>query len=384
MCIYFSILNNEKYTTKSQNFYKIIYMDNNNFIIFAGGGTGGHLWPGVVLAQEIQAQYPEFKPIFFVPGKPVDYKILENTNFPVHTNIMRSRPRQFYKFPQFLWCMLKGFVQTFQLFRKYPPKLVVGLGGYGSLSAGILAKIKHIPLVMIESNKIPGKVVRWFSSYCQTIYTQTDVEGIPKEKISILGIPIRSNLPIHKNYEVINTPFTILVMGGSQGSQSINQSICKNLPNMADLIEKVQFIHLCGQDAPTIEKEYLQHGFKAKVYAFYANMAELYQQTDLMICRSGGSTLAEISAIGIPSILVPLPTSSEGHQLANATWFQNSGASLVIEEKELLQKIPEILRKFLKNPEVLKNMSQNTWKIAKPEAAKNIAKDIKKWLIQNQ
>lgn len=350
-------------------------------ILMAGGGTGGHLWPGVVLAQTLQALYPPISATFFVPGRPVDWQILDTTSFTRYANAMMGFPTHILQIPKFTWRFVKGWYQTWRLFRHLQPKLVVGLGGYGAWSAGVLAHHYHIPLVLLESNCIAGKVVRWLSPYCISVYTSGLVTGIPANKIKPLGIPIRDNLPIEKPLGISpKTYLTILIMGGSQGAEALNTAISKTLPQLQDLSSKIQFIHLTGKNTTVMQAHYTQYGFQAQVYPFYSNMAELYLKTDLIICRAGGGTLAEITAMGLPSILVPLPSAAEQHQQANAIPLVQAGAAKLVAENQLTQQLAGIIRTLWENPNELACMANQSRLLGKPQAAKQIATELGKLL----
>lgn len=346
-------------------------------ILMAGGGTGGHLWPGVVLAQALQALYPQITTTFFVPGRPVDRQILDKTSFLNYTNAMMGFPTRIRQLPSFTVRFMKGWYQTWQLFHRLQPRLVVGLGGYGSWSAGVLAKHKKIPLVLLESNRIAGKVVRWLSASSMAVYTSGPVTGVPFNKIHPLGIPIRANLMLDRpTRDPSQKKLTILVMGGSQGAHALNTAIATSLPQLQDLSSKISFIHLTGKDANIMQEHYSKSGFDAQVYTFYSNMAELYQKTDLVISRSGGGTLSEITALGLPAILIPLPSAAEQHQHANAIPLAEAGAALLIPEKELGQQLALSIRTLVTNPNQLASMANQSRSLGKPRAAYDIALEL--------
>ena len=349
-------------------------------ILMAGGGTGGHLWPGVALADALQVLEPEAKIFFFVPGRPVDISILQTKNYPFYINPMRPIPRR-DKLLQFFCKFSQGFRMTMSLFRHCLPDIVVGLGGYGAFSSGILAHLQDIPLVMIESNRVGGKVVRWLANFSEAVYSGGEIKGVRKEKIKLLGIPLRDSLL--KNREIFKAKkekLTVLIMGGSQGARCINEALMESLKHMQKIQNQICFIHLAGKGlAENADRLYKENGFEAEVYGFYPRMSELYKKSDVIICRAGGSTIAEISAIGLPSVLVPFARAAEDHQTANAICMQKNNASIVIKEKELNgQKIANLIENFVKNPKNLSEMAQRAKSLGKPEAAMDIARDILK------
>lgn len=347
-------------------------------LLMAGGGTGGHLWPGVALAEAILSLAPQAKIRFFVPGKPVDKAILQTTRFPWLTNPMRSLPRAWTMWPRFFGQFMRGWGRTLQVFRQDTPDMVVGLGGYGAWSACVFAHYKRIPFVLLESNRIAGKVIRSLAAWAEAIYSSGAVSHIDPAKLKILGIPVRPDLPFEKSYSVQSGQgVTVLVMGGSQGAKCINDTICAALPYLVSLDKRVRFIHLCGGQTETIEALYQSYRFDAKVFSFYPRMSELYREADFIICRAGGSTLAEIEAIGLPAILIPFAKAADAHQQANAQAYAAQGAACVIPEHNLSgQALAEIIERFVLKPSLLEQMAGAAKNMSRPHAAFDIAQDI--------
>ncbi len=353
-------------------------LEKNFSILMAGGGTGGHLFPGIALAKAFQEKNPETKIHFFVPGTSVDKMILSSTHFSFTMNPMRSLPKSYTKYCDFFCRFFLGWHKTFHAFRRCKPDLVVGLGGYGAFSAGYVSQKYNIPLVLLEANRIAGKAVKYLSKDCERIYTSGEIQGVSGAKVRPLGIPIRfSNLQGKSKNTADKKSTTILVMGGSLGAQCINEALVKALPFLVGLKNKIKFIHLCGKDAALIEKEYQKNGLAYQVYPFYQNMEELYLASDIVVSRSGGSTLSEITAMGMPSILVPFARSADGHQEANALAMEKAKASLVIREAELTgELLASKVEELVLGKEKISLMSSASLSLAKPFAARDIVCDI--------
>lgn len=348
-------------------------------ILMAGGGTGGHLLPGVALAQAILEIAPDARIRFLVPGTAVDHAIMEKSGFSYHTNPMRSLPSNPMLWLSFAKSFLLGSQATMRAFRLSQPDIVVGLGGYGALSAGLLARERRIPFVMIEANRTAGKVVRWLSHGSLRIYCNGPVQGVQPEKLKMLGLPIRSGLPIGRNLLCADKQsFTILVMGGSQGAAPINQSMCQALPFLRPFQDRVRFIHLCGEKAKgEVARCYESQGFSARVLSFHPEMGELYLASDLVISRAGGSTLAEITAIGLPCILIPFAKAAGGHQEANALQLSEKGAARLVRESELSgETLANILVELLASPALLQEMAARAREMGHPDASHDIARDL--------
>jgi UDP-N-acetylglucosamine--N-acetylmuramyl-(pentapeptide) pyrophosphoryl-undecaprenol N-acetylglucosamine transferase len=347
-------------------------------ILMAGGGTGGHLWPGISLAQAIQSLVPHARISFLVPGKPVDRAILATTSYSWYINPMRPMPAALTRLPRFIADFMRGWAATQRTLRICRPDILVGLGGYGALSAGFLAQSLRIPLVMLESNTFAGKVVRWFSTYATAVYSNTEVDGVNAVKIKKLGIPIRSDLPYDKVLAVDSaSPLHILVMGGSQGANCINDAMCEAAACLQPWRENITIVHLCGKERDKIAAAYAQNHLTATVISFSPQMAGLYRDANLVIGRAGGTTLAEIQAIGLPAILIPLAQAAEGHQLLNARRMEKSGAAVVITEDALHgDELARRISLFVQNRQQLVVMASKAKSMGKPNAAYDIARDI--------
>ena len=344
-------------------------------LLIAGGGTGGHLLPGIALAKAIKTLRPEAKITFLVPGKPVDVAIMKTSGFTWYVNPMRSLPSSWLHLPEFLHLFLRGWAETLKVTRISQPDIVVGLGGYGSLSAGLLAILSGTPLVTIESNTVAGKVVRWLANRCAAVYSGGEVHNIATAKLRALGIPIRSELPLDK--VAGNRLSTVLVMGGSQGASCLNRVMCEAAPLLAKLDDSPAIVHLCGKAADEILAVYQKHNIVATVLPFANDMASLYRQADLVVSRAGGSTLAELTAIGLPAILVPFAQSAEQHQLQNALQMKAHGAALVIAESELTaERLVGTIVQLSNDRTRLQQLAIQAKKLGKPNAASAIAHDI--------
>lgn len=346
--------------------------------LFAGGGTGGHLLPGIAMGNAVMDVYPGSRIVYLVPGKPIDKAIISGTRFRWHLNPMRPFPRAAGQLGSFGAAFIRGFGATWRVFRQYRPNVVIGLGGYGALSAGIVAHSRDIPLFLLESNRVAGKVVRWLAPWSRAIYTNGEIAGVPPGKIKQLGIPVREELLCERNIAVGNGPVRLLIMGGSQGARCINRAMCEAIPFLMDLRERLHLLHLCGNsDGEAFEQIYLQNGFTAKVCPFSPNMGEFYREADLVICRAGGSTLAEITAVGLPAILIPFAGAADGHQQANALAMKRRDAAVVVEEKELNGRLlADLVRDLIRQPQRLVEMAGQAKLQGKPKASLAIIEDI--------
>ena len=346
-------------------------------ILMAGGGTGGHLMPGIALSDALHEISPDIRITFLVPGKPVDIQILSKTHFEFFVNPMRSVPSSWEERKLFVKNFLAGWFETIRVFRLCRPGIVVGLGGYGSLSAGWLASLYGRPLVMLESNQRAGKVVRWLSRKCHTIYAPGLVEGLSCSRIKAFGIPLRKGLPVNKKMGFPKSQLTVLVMGGSQGARCVNQGMERALPSLEPMANRIKFIHLCGSDCEKMSEAYRKSRFNAEVFPFSHNMDELYEKSDLVIGRAGGSTISEITAVGLPSIMIPFERAAENHQVLNAQALEQAGAASIVRESELFgETLSHKIRELIDNQHLLEKMASAARSAGNPNASYEIAWDI--------
>lgn len=347
-------------------------------ILMAGGGTGGHLWPGIALAEALYQLDPRLVVYFLVPGRPVDKTIMAACRYPWCVNPMRPVPTSLQRLPSFCIQFVHGWAATLRMFRRCRPHLVVGLGGYGALSAGLLAKWRHIPFVLLESNTHAGKVVRWLSGHAAAVYANSQVSGVAAAKVKPLGIPIRADLAFRKQISGDNrTPLHVLVMGGSQGAACINRAMSEAAEFLQPWRDRLSVVHLCGQQQNEIATAYQRNNITATVMPFCTHMAQLYRQADVMVCRAGGSTLAEIQAIGLPALLIPFAQAAGGHQLQNARGMEQAGAAVVVSEDALRgATLAQLLGNFVDDRQRLAAMAEKASAMGRPNAAQDVASDI--------
>ena len=351
-------------------------------ILIAGGGTGGHLFPGISLAKNIEKIYSNCDITFFTTSKLIDKKIMSYTKYRNCINPMQAFPSSLSRILNFFLTFFQSWYKTIILFRKIKPDLIIGLGGYGAFSSCLLANKFGIPFVLLESNATPGKVVRWFKKLANTVYVTDLINDLNGENIKKLGLPIRFGHISKKEVSRENEKVTILVMGGSLGARVINQTICNSLGYLKNIKKKLRFIHIAGNRVKEIKDYYNKNGIDSQVFEFCNDMLKIYKKCDLVICRAGGGTLAEITAIGIPSILIPIEYSSDNHQKKNAFSIAKSGAGIVIEEKNLNSQIlADSIVNLLKKEKKLEYMTQKAKSIGKPNAANDIASDIVKRIL---
>lgn len=298
-------------------------------IVFAGGGTGGHLFPGIALAQALVQREPSAEPYFLCTDRPIDARQLTRYGF-AHRVLHGQR---------FAGIRRGGLAAVPALMRAYhaawkvvlglAPAAVVGLGGYGMVGPSLTAYWNGIPLLVLEQNVIPGKAVKLCARLAHKVCGQWDVTAGRFARrpglYEATGNPLRQELVPVPRVEALRElglapeRKTLLVMGGSQGAQGVDRIVLRHGAGLKDFAGQVQVVHLCGaENEEKLRVFYAQAGVTAKVLTFSDRMQVLYSAADLAIGRSGATALAELTAFGIPMILVPYPHAAENHQMINA------------------------------------------------------------------
>jgi len=356
-------------------------------VYFAGGGSGGHLFPGISLAQAIRAREPGAEIKFLISGKKIDATLVAETGFPVHTIEQRRLPQHPRQLADFMVTNARAFWKLVRLVLRERPDVVVGLGGYASFAASAAAKLCVVPVVLLEQNVIPGKANRALALAADRVFCQWRSSArhfARRGNLSFEGNPIRESLrgvsrdAARKKLDLNPDLPTVLVLGGSQGARALNSAVMDALSSLNGLAGRVQAIHLAGQEqAEEVRKAYEQAGVKASVHGFMREMQLAYSAADLVFCRAGGTTIAEVTAIGLPSVLVPLPTAAENHQLANARELSFTGAARILEQKDLRpQTVRETVFELLLDGGELRAMANRAREVARPAAARDIAQTI--------
>lgn len=358
-------------------------------IVLSGGGTGGHIFPAIAIANEVKKIHPNADILFVgAIGKmemekvPVaGYKII---GIPI-AGLQRKFTLSNFKLPILL---IKSYFKTKKIINDFKPHVVVGTGGFASGPILKAATAKNIPTLIHEgnsyaglTNKILGKKV---NKVC--VAYQNMENYFPKEKILITGNPIRQDLfdiaskrrEAHDFFKLDPNKKTILVIGGSLGARTINEAIVAGLEQI--IKEDFQLIWQTGKGYFSVAKEKtLNHSDKGILaFDFISKMDLAYAASDLVISRAGASSISEICVIGKPCILVPSPNVAEDHQTKNALALQNNQAAILIKDSEAITKLITSAIELLKDGAKLESLSNNCIKLAFPNATKTIATEVLK------
>lgn len=363
-------------------------------ILFAGGGTGGHLFPAIALMEEIMSRVDEFKSIkvlFIGTKRGIESAVLDRLGFPFRTIWIRGfqRGKSFRSIAINLLFPLRVLVSTIQshfIIKNFDPQIAIGTGGYTSGPPLRVAHRRDIPIFIHEQNVLPGATTRLLSKYAEKVYVSFKQTSEYIENTAYYGVPIRKSLRhIYREQAVrffdLNPELkTVFIFGGSQGSRAINSFWYNHIDNFLSL-GNCQFIWQTGQNDYEKIKQRFGDSYFVHITPFIHEMDVAYSASDVIICRAGALSLAEVSYFGKPSILIPLPSAASNHQEINARMMENAGASIMVLEKELESgKLENSLLSLLNNKEKLSEMSKNALSLSKPDSAKLIIDDILSYL----
>ncbi len=354
-------------------------------IVFAGGGTGGHLLAGLSIAQEISSRFPGARIIFFGTNRKKESGYIEKSSYEFKP-IMACKPTSFIRLPLFLFASLIGIIHSLISLVRIKPDIIVGLGGYGSVLPVVAAYISGIPIVLIEQNVIPGRANLKMAGWADAVlcHWESSKKRFKKGRVVVTGVPIRSGI-IEDGTVAGDNPFgldfqkkTLLIMGGSQGAQAINKVMLQSIPKLQTLIPGLQIIHLTGKHGYQEAKEsYGGIGISSFVSEFYNDIGAAYRLSDLVISRSGANTIAEITSVGIPAILIPYPYATDNHQYWNAHELSSAGGAMIIKQEELKpERVIKLVSDLLMNDEKLDNMKKTNKRLSKPLAATRVVDRI--------
>ncbi len=356
-------------------------------IIIAGGGTGGHLFPAIAIAQEFMAKDPENKIIFVSTGNPLEMSVLHQAGFLLEKITAEGiKGRGFLRQLRSMWKIPMGIIQSIRIINNFKPDLVMGVGSYAAGPVAIGAWFMRKKIILHEQNILPGITNRILSRFADRIYVsfKTTKANFDPGKVLYTGNPLRKELikianKIFDNKTAVSAKddaFTVLILGGSQGAHSINEAVIDALKYFREK-DNFCFIHQTGKhDEAKVKKAYKDRGVCCMVKPFFNDMPKQYQSADLVICRSGATTVAELAAVGKGAIFIPFPFAADNHQVLNAKTFTEADAAEMIIQKDLTGHIlAKKIKYYASNKKVLEAMATRAKKLGRPDAAKVIVKD---------
>jgi UDP-N-acetylglucosamine--N-acetylmuramyl-(pentapeptide) pyrophosphoryl-undecaprenol N-acetylglucosamine transferase len=352
-------------------------------LLVAGGGTGGHLFPGLALGEEVKTRHPRNDVLFVGSPRGIETRVVPKAGFPLELiDVGPLKGQGILGFLKGLFSLPRALWQSVKILRKFDPDVVLGVGGYASGPVVLAAWLLRIPIAIQEQNALPGLTNRIVGLFADAIFIAFDEAraGFPSGRTHLLGNPIRH--AFLDNYLHTKTPgerLSIFVTGGSQGAHTLNLRVVEAMEILAPQIgSRLKVRHQTGvRDQPEIAARYRKlesSGLQAEAVAFIDDMALAYAEADLLVCRAGATTIAELTMCKKPAILVPFPFATDDHQTVNARSLVQAGAALLMPEKDLTgQKLADALRALEADRTRLQKMSRASGLLGRPEAAREIA-----------
>ena len=353
--------------------------------MFAAGGSGGHLFPAIAVAEAIRAAQPDAALTLVSSMKSIDTTIASHAGPGWETLAIPARsPAELRTAP---WRTLRdnwrAWREAARLLNAKRPDVVVGCGGFASFPTLVAARRRRTPILLLEQNVIPGRVTRWCAPWAASICC-----AFPQSLARLKGShPVATGNPVRQTIQFLRDssalPETaipmLLVLGGSQGAHGINAGVAELVRARPHLFEGWRVVHQTGErDRDRIGEAYRAQGIQAEVVAFTSELPRHYSEASLVFSRAGATTLAELACARLPSILVPYPQAADDHQRANANVFAEAGASLVVEQNgpDFPRRLAEALQPLLTDSAARRKLSDAAGTLGRPEAARTVAERI--------
>ena len=355
--------------------------------VIACGGTGGHLFPGIAVAEVLQNRGHQV--MLLVSEKDIDGVALSgrtNLQFEKLPTVGLPSP-----FSPALFGFTRRFVESLALcrsiYRKFNPQVVLGMGGFTSTAPVLAGRFRGIATFIHESNAVPGKANRWTARAVSAVMLgfKECAPFFPKTRTEITGTPVRTELvrldraDSRRKLGLREDLPTLLVMGGSQGASGINQALIKALPFLQGV--PLQVIHLSGtRDERLVADNYRRENVPAYIGAFHHQMEEVYSAADLVVARAGAASLAEFAAFSLPAILIPFPYAADDHQTRNAEIYAHADAAILLKQSDLSgELLARNIRELMEQPQRLQQMAANCARLTPKDAAGRVANTMEKY-----
>ncbi len=355
-------------------------------LVVAGGGTGGHLFPGIAVAEEFIAREKGNEVLFIGTEKGIEARVLPRLGFRLEciaaAGIRGKGTLSRIKGGAMLFL---GYIQAWRILSRFRPDRVLGVGGYASGPVVLAAAGMGMGRAIHEQNAIPGFTNKVLARFAEKIFISLaeSARYFPGEKVILTGNPIRKEILA----AMLGSPpsergpgrdFRLLVFGGSAGAHSINQAMVAALPFLTGFRDRLVITHQTGEnDLAEVKGAYQREGFAAKALPFIDNMAEAYRRADLIVCRAGATTIAEVTACGKPCIFIPYPFAVDDHQRRNAEALLNEGAGFMILDRELSgESLARLITDLMDAPAKLEETGRNAKRLARIDAAQVIVTEM--------
>ncbi|HOQ72465.1 MAG TPA: undecaprenyldiphospho-muramoylpentapeptide beta-N-acetylglucosaminyltransferase [Smithellaceae bacterium] len=347
-------------------------------IAIAGGGTGGHLFPGIAVAEEFLKRDPQNRVIFIGTRRGIEHRLLGTLGYELKLiDVEGLKGRGLKALIKGVYAIPNSMIQSGRILAEFRPDAVLGVGGYASGPAVLAARLMGLPTAIAEQNALAGITNRILGKFVDQIFlTYEQSRGrFDVRKVRVTGNPVRAAFVAGLVVAPTSRAFRqILVFGGSQGAAAINKTVVAMLPMLQGMRRRVRVVHQTGErDLAAVRQAYGKAGVEADVQPFIVDMASAYASADLIICRAGATSLAEITAAGKASVLIPFPYAANDHQTENARAMVRAGAAAMIPESGLTAGTLYLLvETLLEDGEKLRGMEEKSKALGRPGAAAEI------------
>jgi UDP-N-acetylglucosamine--N-acetylmuramyl-(pentapeptide) pyrophosphoryl-undecaprenol N-acetylglucosamine transferase len=348
-------------------------------VVIVGGGTGGHLYPGLAVAQELKRWDPRARVIFIGARGGLERDIVAREGYR-YFEITSSGfvRRQWREQAVAVGRLLRGFSEAVRVLRQVQPQVVFGLGSYVSGAVMLAAGALGIPRLIHEQNVIPGVTNRLLSRIVTRVAVsfEASMTHFPRGKAVVTGNPVRPAIcQIRGRAHEPNGRFHLLVFGGSQGAHHLNMAMLEALRQLVDIQDSLWIVHQTGpNDLATVQEAYTRGAYPGVAHAYIQDMATEYGATDLVICRAGATTIAELTVTGKAAMLVPFPYAANNHQEQNARTLAVVGAAELITDQTLSGTLlADRIRHYLSHPEEVADMAARCLALGRPDAATRVS-----------
>ncbi len=353
-----------------------------NKVLLATGGTGGHVFPALAVAEKIREKYPRCDIVFAGGEYGPEKKIVTSAGIRFKSFPARGIMGRGLKSLGSAYWMSKSMILSLLFLRSFKPEVVVGFGGYAGFIPVLAARWLKIPTAIHEQNSYPGMTNRVLGRRVDRILLSFPDQNkhFPEKRVVETGNPVRKELLSSVGQDPVMSGQTrrLLVLGGSQGARAVNDQMLKSLAELKAM--DVEIWHQTGgTDYERVRRSYEQVYPQARVSPFIENMSEAYSFASLVICRAGASTLAELCVMGKPSILIPFPYATHDHQMTNARYLEKKGACLVLAQNYLQEiNLARVILDLMETPDKLRAMAGAALKEGRPDAARRIVQELEK------
>lgn len=359
-------------------------------LAFVGGGSGGHLYPVLAVCEVLRREVSEPSFLFLTSHRPVDAKIL-NAAEGISRDTLQIPYFRLHRFSGILTYLatLPGFFLSFwkavRHLRRFRPELVVGVGAAASIPGALAGRVLGIPLILMEQNTIPGRATRLLARFAEL--TQLGIEFSSPEitrlfhRTAMTGTPVRDAIARLADRPLATTNATqtrprLIILGGSQGSSSVNRIVLKAFEDDRCVPSDWEIIHQTGEsEIDSVSEIYMRRGRTATVRSFLPDLPEILGTATIVVSRGGAGTLQELACSGTATIVIPLSTAASDHQMQNAKWFASRGAVAIVEEtdSDAGMQLRELLHRWIRNEALRESYRRNIRTLARPQAAVQVA-----------